>query len=513
MELSLELKRKLIQEHEHGVPFTLLGKKYHIATSTAANIWRKKDFFLRSRMSGSRKRCNDRSKYKIVNQVTALFVKSMLERNHKIDGEVIKRFARTAAAQCNFKDFHGSNGWLDSFKKRENVCWVRRRGEKNLLSDGTTSSATAAATCRADSPNLGAAAAAAAMAATAQHQHDGHLHAAHQPAAPGADSLDCAGHWPSEVHEKHAEENCPDCTMAAAAAAIAALNSNDSIHERDHEIEDWFHGIPFLCHFIEEYQNMHHHHSPLLIHINKHTVGADQLDQQQQQQHQQHASATDGNGSSTSNSSASGHTEANNTATSPHEQTNHYHQQLDQHWLSSVTVDQAQDAPLIGSSDPNNLDQVVPLSPATHQSLEQVQFSAPLYSHQSYYAAQGDPLDSFQHISTGDEFTSGSSSPIAITHHRQALQGDLNQRHRDQHQHQHQHHHHHQHNHHQQQQVQSQSLNAHQPYLHQQLGHLSSQSNQLLPVMNGLEPVSGVILQDINLGSANWSSSEDLYGI
>lgn len=56
VELSLELKRKLIQEHEHGVPFTLLGKKYHIATSTAANIWRKKDFFLRSRMSGSRKK-------------------------------------------------------------------------------------------------------------------------------------------------------------------------------------------------------------------------------------------------------------------------------------------------------------------------------------------------------------------------------------------------------------------------------------------------------------------------
>lgn len=250
MELSLELKKKLIEEHAHGVPFTLLGKKYHIATSTAANIWRKKEFFLNSKMSGSRKRCNDRSKYKIVNQVTALFVKSMLERNHKIDGEVIKRFARTAAAQCNFKDFHGSNGWLDSFKKRENVCWVRRRGERNPLSvdnQGGPDSGPAPPTCRADSPNLGSAAAAAAMAATAQHQRDRHLHG-HSPV-----ELD---HWTTaEAPDKHAD-SCPRCTMAAAAAAIAALNSGDTVHERDHEIEDWFHGIPFLCQFIEEYQNM-----------------------------------------------------------------------------------------------------------------------------------------------------------------------------------------------------------------------------------------------------------------
>lgn len=137
VELSLELKKKLIQEHEHGVPFALLGKKYHIATSTAANIWRKKEFFLRSKMSGSRKRCNDRSKYKLVNQVTAIFVREMLQTDHKIDGEVIKRFARTAASQCNFGDFHGSNGWLDSFKKRENVRWVKRRNQKNPTTANT----------------------------------------------------------------------------------------------------------------------------------------------------------------------------------------------------------------------------------------------------------------------------------------------------------------------------------------------------------------------------------------
>jgi hypothetical protein len=373
VELSLELKRKLIQEHEHGVPFTLLGKKYHIATSTAANIWRKKEFFLRSRMSGSRKRCNDRSKYKIVNQVTALFVKSMLERNHKIDGEVIKRFARTAAAQCNFKDFHGSNGWLDSFKKRENVCWVRRRGERTAATSAataatattaTTTTATASTTAtgsvqlvgsstdqqattnagvnpssigphqadgpsqssaclmastssptianlaanearRSDSPNLSTAAAAAAVAASANqhdhhhhhhHHHHSHHHHHHHPKHHlnvllqaddpqqqqqpldsqhlPPDQEQCPGSATSNLssHCCWEEESCPRCTVAAAAAAIAALNSNDNIHEREHEIEDWFHGIPFLCQFFEEYQNMRQH-------------------QQQQQQHPQTSSA------------------------------------------------------------------------------------------------------------------------------------------------------------------------------------------------------------------------------
>lgn len=300
VELSLELKRKLIQEHEHGVPFTLLGKKYHIATSTAANIWRKKDFFLRSRMSGSRKRCNDRSKYKIVNQVTALFVKSMLERNHKIDGEVIKRFARTAAAQCNFKDFHGSNGWLDSFKKRENVCWVRRRGERSaaaaalhLATNGHSQGANAECR-RSDSPNLSAAAAAAAVAATAQQQQ--HNHHRHSPNTLQQQHCQQTGAWPDNSAPTTSDDpgadqaagSCARCSVAAAAAAVAALNSSDSLHERDHEIEDWFHGIPFLCQFFEDYQSMHQQQQQQ---NQQPTDSISQTQQQpangQQQQHQQ----------------------------------------------------------------------------------------------------------------------------------------------------------------------------------------------------------------------------------
>lgn len=297
-----------------------------------------------------------------------------------------------------------------------------------------------------------------------------------------------------------------------------------------------------------------HHQSSLLIHINQHSMNANQLDQHD-------LSEADRN---TTTSNDAGQSNAN-TSTSLHDQTSQYQPQLDQHWLSSVSINHNADTSLIHPSDPINLDHVVPLSPATHQSLEQVQFSAPLYTHQSYYAVPGDQLESF-HISASDEFTSSSSSPISAAHQRQTIQGQGGQQHRSQqsqtpqqpgrqlsasetpnssatyevnhshrtqnhqiqehhHIHHHigqqqvhylgQHHNPHSHSHHNshqqlhQQQIQGQSMHQHYHHNH----HLDHQTSHILPVMNGLEPVNGVILQDINLASATWSSPEDLYSI
>lgn len=307
-------------------------------------------------------------------------------------------------------------------------------------------------------------------------------------------------------------------------------------------------------------QNQPRQHQPLMIHMNHQPAPTNQLGQ--------HTSLAN---STVSVGSNNGSLEALSSINTIHEQSNHCPHQLDQQWLSTTMLTHITDTPLLGPSDPNSLEHVVPLSPATHQSLEQVQFSAPLYPHQSYYASHNDQLDSFQQIPTSDDFTSSSSSPINSHHHdsrnilvqldQQALsiehQRERHQNNRQQmgssevtnsggtydshsqqrnHDHHHiqphqahiqDHHHHqlHQHQQHQHQQMQYMSHNNH--LHHQQINlqqihshnhhhhhhQLAHHSQQMMPVIGGLEPVSGVILQDINLASATWSSPEDLYSM
>lgn len=244
-----------------------------------------------------------------------------------------------------------------------------------------------------------------------------------------------------------------------------------------------------------------------------------------------------------------------------HHQTLQYHSPLEQQWLSS-SVQNSDGSLHLGVTDSVALEHVVPMSPSTQQSLEQVQFSSPLYPH-SYYNHQAEQLDTFQHINDDYQsgptitLTSSSSSPMGANIHRvqQDQQQQQTQHHQPQtititnldmnnghvnggsydqqqglhHHHQQQQQHHHQlpHQQHQLQQQHNQHVNAqsehhqlHSPYCHhqhhqhhQQGQHHHSQHGQMMPgLMNGLEP-SGVIIQDINLASATWSSPEDLYGI
>lgn len=249
-----------------------------------------------------------------------------------------------------------------------------------------------------------------------------------------------------------------------------------------------------------------------------------------------------------------------------------YHQ-LDQQWLAAAP--HGSDNTLqLGQADSSTLDHVVPISPTSHQSLDQVQFNTPIYHH-SYYNHQVEQLDSFHQMAddyatnTGPSIAVSSSSPL---NHLHRMQQDQQQQQQQQHQ-QHQQHHHQSHNqhqsvlrmstldlnnsnninsssnnsnnnnnydphqihHHQQHQHQRQQQQQHtlhsqpehqihghnqpnnysnnQTSHHQHNQHLNHQQHQMIPLMNGLVEPSGVIIQDINLASATWSSPEDLYSI
>lgn len=260
----------------------------------------------------------------------------------------------------------------------------------------------------------------------------------------------------------------------------------------------------------------------------------------------------------------------------PHHHHHHHHHphppqyhQLDQQWLAA-TPHSSDNTLQLGQTDSGALDHVVPISPTSHQSLDQVQFNTPIYHH-SYYNHQIEHLESFHQMTDdyatnpGPAISVSSSSPL--NHLRRMQQDQQQQQHQQHHHHSHNQHqsvlrmstldlnnsnsingssnnsnnnnnnnydphqiHHHQHNQQQQQHTlhsqpehqihglnQSNSYNNNsnhnQTSHHQQNQHLNHHQHQMLPLMNGLVEPSGVIIQDINLAAATWSSTEDLYSI
>lgn len=213
-----------------------------------------------------------------------------------------------------------------------------------------------------------------------------------------------------------------------------------------------------------------------------------------------------------------------------------------------------------GSSDSSSLDHNLvshSLSPATHLSLDHVQFGIPLSSYQphgGYYShQQADQLDSFQTdeygTSTSTLTSANSTRAQQMRQQQHSMPFDLdlgattitnnntsssntNDYHQQQLNIQQQNHH--QHSGHQlyhsgqqihqvqQHQVmegyggnsqQARQDHQHHPGHHQNLDH--QQQQQMMPLISGgIDGSNPVILQDINLASATWGSSpEDLYGI
>lgn len=256
-----------------------------------------------------------------------------------------------------------------------------------------------------------------------------------------------------------------------------------------------------------------------------------------------------------------------------HHQNHQAHQQQHQHdhhrhhhWFLPTTTQPNEPGFQLGVNEGGSIVEPTiapPLSPASHQSLDQVHFGAPLYHHSYYNSQQTEHLNSFQHVS--DEYantnTLGASSSSPINHlalrpehrtHDSPLRNsqtsclssldatgttnstnyNQHQDHSHHHSHRHEHHEAQQHHHNQQplqhiqdsQQVVSQADEAHslietssyngvyEPQRHINNQYQQNHQHHLIPLINGIES-NAVILQDINLASATWSSTEDLYSI
>lgn len=423
-----------------------------------------------------------------------------------------------------------------------------------------------------------------------------------QPLDPGASispsvthlsPLDPSIQFSTSIHQQHYYPNHR--------GHLDSYQLHDEFTSSGHETIPITNSTSHITHHHHQQQQHHHHHHHQDLH-QQHQQQHSRLDHQHLMSHQQSTTATSttvsldgstvGGTGLTSSDCYPNHQNLNHLHHHHHHQNQSHHQhhqqqhhvqyhQLDQQWLASTT-NMADSSLQMGTPDTGGgpLDHVVPLSPASQQSLDQVQFSAPLYQHGGGggYYNHHQHLDSFQqhinddyaNVSADSLAGNPSSSPLESLHrlqqeptsqtvpqqqqqpqhlhqmnHSMSINGNTgtgndSYHHHDQQPHQQHHHHsHHQHHpnngvssgqlhhstqptqeHHQMQNLETSSYVGHQHHLnnnhhsqHHQQQHLHHPQHQVMPLINGLVEPAGVIIQDINLASASWSSPEDLYSI
>lgn len=131
--LSLHEKAQVLEDINKGLNVTLLAKKYGIAKSTVCSIKNKKTQIL-ERVSNTfklTKKCTLK-KAELPEMEIQLYkwFLAQRERNMPVSGEMIKQKALNLCASLNISDFKASDGWLQRFKERYGVRFLKITGEK-----------------------------------------------------------------------------------------------------------------------------------------------------------------------------------------------------------------------------------------------------------------------------------------------------------------------------------------------------------------------------------------------
>lgn len=134
--LTLCEKAKIIEDVEKGVNVTLLAKKYGIAKSTVCAIKNKKRDILESvsrtvKSNKFTRKCTlKKAELPEMEKVLYRWFINLREKNIPVSGDMIKQKALSISASLNIGDFRASDGWLQRFKNRYGVRFLKICGEK-----------------------------------------------------------------------------------------------------------------------------------------------------------------------------------------------------------------------------------------------------------------------------------------------------------------------------------------------------------------------------------------------
>lgn len=131
--LSLSEKAKIIEDVNKDLSVTLLSKKYGIAKSTVCSIKNKKRIIVETVTNTIKptKKCT--LKKAELPEMEILLYKWFLaqrERNMPVSGNMIKQKALSLSTSLNVGNFKASDGWLQRFKERYGVRFLKITGEK-----------------------------------------------------------------------------------------------------------------------------------------------------------------------------------------------------------------------------------------------------------------------------------------------------------------------------------------------------------------------------------------------
>lgn len=134
--LTIEKKIEILEAVDKGGKKGQIAKDFKIPASTLSTILknRKKieDVFKQEKGAAKKIRI---AGYPNLEECLIKWFKQCRNRNVPLGGNMLKEKAQQFAEKLGHKDFKGSNGWLENFKKRHNIIFRKLCGESQSVSN------------------------------------------------------------------------------------------------------------------------------------------------------------------------------------------------------------------------------------------------------------------------------------------------------------------------------------------------------------------------------------------
>jgi predicted DNA-binding protein YlxM (UPF0122 family) len=138
--LTLQQKVDAIKLLDAGKAAYKIAEEFGVGKTQIQNL-RKRKFDILSDYENNVPATSKRRKYTTgneeINELTYEWFKSAIARRINVTGGLLKEKALKFAKDLNVDSFKASNGWLDSFTKRNNIVFSTMSGERGDVSDKT----------------------------------------------------------------------------------------------------------------------------------------------------------------------------------------------------------------------------------------------------------------------------------------------------------------------------------------------------------------------------------------
>ena len=121
--LTLAEKLKVLQDIGRGLARPVIAARYNISTGQVSKIKKNAEQIKRMAQNGSNLKCKRACtlKYPVVDAEMRKFLLWMRSERLPVSGNLLKEQAKNVAEDEGLVAFTASNGWLDSFLKRNNI--------------------------------------------------------------------------------------------------------------------------------------------------------------------------------------------------------------------------------------------------------------------------------------------------------------------------------------------------------------------------------------------------------